>query len=480
MDRNGVLPRAATFSGVREALAAVSAAAAPPRWAPGERPELNPTLRLVQAGDGLLLVWRPPLAGQATVRAAEPRDLLVLKIVAGRLPVAVAAAAAALCEGDVEALLAGAAGEGLVLAPRPLVRRGDGFPAGELADPRYRESATFTLQWHLTQDCDLRCRHCYDRSERPGVPREQALGVLEDLRRFCRARRVAGVVSFSGGNPLLHPHFLELYAAAAGHGFGVGVLGNPSPRRRIEEMLAVRAPLFFQVSLEGLPGHNDWVRGAGHFARTEEFLRHLRDLGVPAAVMLTLTDANVDQVLPLAARLRGLVDVFQFNRLAMVGEGAALRLPSRERYERFLEEYVTAAAADPALGVKDNLAAIVLRRRGEPPSGGCTGCGCGAAFDFLALLPDGEAHACRKFPSPVGDVVREGIAAVYDSEAARRYRAGCAACAGCPIRPVCGGCMAVAHGFGLDPLRERDPMCFADGGRSRAQAFSVPAGGGGS
>mgnify|MGYP000317989553 CR=1 FL=1 len=45
--------------------------------------------------------------------------------------------------------------------------------------------------------------------------------------------------------------------------------------------------------------------------------------------------------LPLA-RLRGLVDDFHFNRLAMVGEGANLRLPSRERYERFLGEYLEA------------------------------------------------------------------------------------------------------------------------------------------
>ncbi len=54
----------------------------------------------------------------------------------------------------------------------------------------------------------------------------------------------------------------------------------------------------------------------------------------------------------------------------------------------------------------------------------------------------------------------DGLAKVYDSAAARRYRGGCSACRDCPIRPVCGGCLAVAHGFGLDPLRERDPLCF--------------------
>jgi hypothetical protein len=45
-------------------------------------------------------------------------------------------------------------------------------------------------------------------------------------------------------------------------------------------------------------------------------------------------------------------------------------------------------------------------------------------------------HACRKFPSPVGKVLRDGIAA------------------------VCGGCMASTAGSGKDPFVERDPYCW--------------------
>ncbi len=374
------------------------------------------------------------------------------------------AAAGALQPHQVNDLLAHAAQIGVVLAPRPLLARAGDLARGAITDESYFLSTSFTLQWHLTQACDLHCRHCYDRSARAAVALPDALRVLEDLEGFCRERRVSGSVSLSGGNPLLHPDFLAIYRAAAERGFGLNILGNPAPRRRIEELVAVRRPGFFQVSLEGLPEHNDWVRGAGHFERTTAFLRVLRELGVSTMVMLTLTDGNIDLVLPLAERLRGLVDDFHFNRLAMVGEGASLRLPSRERYERFLEEYLAAAEGDPALGLKDNLINILLHRRGRPPFGGCTGFGCGAAFNFLALLPDGEAHACRKFPSPVGNAVRDGLAAVYDSEAAGRYRSGCAACSGCVIRPVCGGCLAVAHGFGLDPLRARDPLCFLAGG----------------
>jgi radical SAM protein with 4Fe4S-binding SPASM domain len=53
-----------------------------------------------------------------------------------------------------------------------------------------------------------------------------------------------------------------------------------------------------------------------------------------------------------------------------------------------------------------------------------------------------------------------GLEGVYESEEARRYRAGCLACRDCAIRPLCGGCLAVAHSHGLDPFTERDPQCF--------------------
>ena len=388
-------------------------------------------------------------------------DLLALKLIAEEIPPERAADLGGVAVHVIDEALAAAADRGILLAPRSrLVRDAAAFPNGARTPERHAVVHLFTLQWHITQACDLHCKHCYDRSDRSAMTLEQGLRILRDLRAFCRDRRVGQHVCFTGGNPLLHPHFFDLYRAAAEQGAVTSVLGNPASRRQIEQLREIQHPRFFQVSLEGLREHNDDVRGAGHFDRTMEFLALLRTLGVNSAVMLTLTADNVDQVLPLAELLRGRADYFTFNRLSPVGEGAQMQLPSRERYAAFLEDYVEASLGNPIMGLKDNLINIVLERRGMEASGGCTGFGCGAAFNFLAVLPDGEAHACRKFPSPVGNVLEQGIAAVYDGEPAARYRRGAAACAGCRLRPVCGGCLASARGFGLDFFAEKDPMCF--------------------
>jgi selenobiotic family peptide radical SAM maturase len=457
----------------------VAAAAAPslPQAGPGI---LNPTLELVPCGwrnlpqllagkgsgeaisqgEELVAVWQDT-TGQVRLEAATPGDLAALKVtVAGDSP-EVAARDSGVPQARIEAALRQAIRRGLILAPPSAIRRDPArFAPGRKVPEEFNTAQVFSLQWHLTQACDLHCRHCYDRSARAIPSLAQGLDVLRQLQDFCQKRRVAGQVSFTGGNPFLHPNFFEFYRAAADLGFGTGVLGNPVAEAKLEQLVAITPPLSYQVSLEGLEEHNDEIRGPGNFRRVLSFLKTLRQFQIPAMVMLTLTRANLHQVLPLAEVLRPLADGLNFNRLALFGEGAQLKLPELEDYRAFLAEYVEAATHNPIMSLKDNLLSILLEQEGLEPFGGCTGFGCGAAFNFLALLSDGEVHACRKMPSLIGNLKEAGLEEIYDSAGAQRYRRGCAACRDCPLHPTCGGCLAVTASLGGDPFTERDPFCF--------------------
>ncbi len=335
------------------------------------------------------------------------------------------------------------------------------YPPRVLVDVHERRTRWFVLQWHLTQACDLRCRHCYDRSSRSVLRLPDALRVLDDLEHFCASRGVRPKLTLSGGNPFFYPWFFELWEAAAARDIPVALLGNPVSNTDLDRLVAIRRPESFQVSLEGLREHTDHIRGPGAYDRVMAFLPELRERGIRSAVMMTLTAANLEQVIPLGRALNGLADRFTWNRLSQVGEGATLLQPSPKRYRAFLDEYLEASRELPVLHLKDNLLNLTLALEGEDPARGCTGFGCGAAFNFVALLPDGEAHACRKLPSPLGNVLEEGLAAIYDAPRAKRFRQGSRACEGCGIRARCGGCPAVSFGAGLDPMVDRDPFCFA-------------------
>ena len=453
------------------------------RQIPLERPddsiEINPTLLLIEVGwqpllamlDGadlkpepaaqILLFWRHPVNGTAEMTTAAPAELLALKIVAEQLEPIDVAASHNQPVGVIDGAIDRAIRKGLLLSPPTKLHRG--LSAGQITEVSAAaliEAEVFTLQWHITHRCDLHCRHCYDRSDRSDVDVAQGLKILDQMRQFCRDHQVAGQVSFSGGNPFLHPGFLQLYRAAFDRNLNPAILGNPVSEAQIDAVMEITKPAFFQVSLEGLEEHNDHIRGKGSYRAVLEFLELLKQKQIYSMVMLTLTRANLDQVLPLAERLRDRVDLFTYNRLAMVGEGANLESPQPEEYHRFVIDYLEARRTNPILALKDSLINIELERQQHDLFGGCTGFGCGAAFNFVALLPDGQVHACRKFPSPIGDLNRQTLHEIYHSQDSQKYRDGCHECSSCHLRLACGGCLAVTHGWGRDPLQERDPHCF--------------------
>ncbi|MBU0944100.1 MAG: selenobiotic family peptide radical SAM maturase [Proteobacteria bacterium] len=419
-----------------------------------------------ELGQEFVLLYKIPAQGQVRVRPASEKDLLALKVLAEHLDRQKVADEAGVPVGTVDAAIEEACHKGLLLSPPSAIQRTAAhYPAeGPHGWQRHLRSEYFTLQWHVTQACDLHCKHCYDRSAISPLTLEQGKLILDQFREFVLEQRVHGQVTFTGGNPLLYAHFTELYREAAQRNFTIAILGNPTTRKVLESLQQIQPLSFYQVSLEGLAEHNDSIRGAGHFQRIMEFLEILQELSIYSMVMLTLTRENMGQVLELAEILRGKVDLFTFNRLSQTGEGAGLAAADTENYRGFLEEFLQAAKSNPTISLKDNLINILKAEQGLAPFGGCTGFGCGAAFNFCSLLPDGDLHACRKFQSPIGNVLDSSLLELYRSAAAERYRLGPEECRGCKIRPVCGGCQAVIQSSGLDISKQKDPYCFLGGG----------------
>ena len=413
----------------------------------------------LEQGEELILVWKSPFDQRVRAEIALPPDLAALKIVLEERDLYDAAKEANVPVGQIDNVIRHAVSMGLLLSPPSRIRRPESFHVNA-ADEESLSASVFTLQWHITQECDLNCLHCYDRSDRSRVTLADGLSILDQMRDFCHSHYVRGQISFSGGNPLLHPDFMTLYRAAAERGLATALLGNPTSSQKLSEIVAVQMPAYFQVSLEGLESYDDRIRGTGHFRRTLEFLDIMADLNVPNEVMLTLTKENLAQVLPLGELLRNRTGSFAFNRLALFGKGADLVLPEKDDYQAFLSDYLVAMRDNPVLALKDSLFNGVLENENQELFGGCSGYGCGAAFNFMALLPDGEVHACRKFPSLIGSVNKDTLSDIYHSKIADSYREGSSSCRGCSLRAVCRGCPAITASFGGNPLTDCDPFCF--------------------
>ncbi len=477
---NGAVPFVSELARLELAVHDLQKSDSPEITQPTDGPVCNPTLNLLVLSwkhlpdflrhgnikplqdQELVLVYKVSGTTDIRVHPASDQQLLALKVVVEDLDRSVVAKESGVFVGAVDAAVEEACEQGILLAPPSRIVRGKShYPqAGAEGWQRHLQSDYFTLQWHVTQACDLHCKHCYDRSVISPLTLEQGIAILDQFREFVLDRNVHGQVTFTGGNPLLYAHFQELYKEAAKRNMTIAILGNPTDRETIQALQDIQPLSFYQVSLEGLPAHNDSIRGEGHFQRIMKFLEILDELSIYSMVMLTLTKDNMDQVLDLAEILRGKTDLFTFNRLSQTGEGAGLAAADRENYKRFLEKYLQARKSNSTMGLKDNLMNIVLQEQGEDIFGGCTGFGCGAVFNFCSLLPNGDLHACRKFHSPIGNVLDSPLLELYQSPAAEQYRQGPEECRGCKIRPVCGGCQAVIQSSGLDFTLNKDPYCF--------------------
>jgi len=450
--------------------------------ATAERISVNPTLQLFmnswknlagflydndqdphpERGEEQVIVWLHPVSRRIKAKPANEEDLLVLKMALEGLSAQDVAEQGDTYVAAVDGAVIRGLNEGIIIGPESGIARE--YRDAELSslDEPFDAAKIFSLQWHITQACDLHCRHCYDRDQYASLPLAEGIRILDDLVDFCVSHNVHGQVTFTGGNPLLHPDFEELYTEAADRGLTTAILGNPTTLEKIDRIMSIQPLSFYQVSLEGLEEHNDYMRGQGHFQNVLNFLDVLREAGVFSMVMLTLTRENMDQVLELAEILRDRADLFTFNRLSLVGEGANLVMADPLGYPDFLRSYLKAARSNPCMGLKDNLLNIVCQQENLELFGGCTGFGCGAAFNFISVLANGDVHACRKFPSPLGNLIEQSLSDIFHSEAAGRYRSGPEECRNCRLRLVCRGCLAIAYSHGLDVFTTKDPYCFIE------------------
>ena len=76
-------------------------------------------------------------------------------------------------------------------------------------------SQYFSFQWHITDECDQRCKHCYIFSGKgctqlKRMTFEQMQDVIANCEDFCKMYHRRPYFYITGGDPILHPDFWKL------------------------------------------------------------------------------------------------------------------------------------------------------------------------------------------------------------------------------------------------------------------------------
>lgn len=162
---------------------------------------------------------------------------------------------------------------------------------GDLGAPLY-------VAWQITNECNLACLHCIEESG-PGKAFADELGV-EQIYAILDQMTALEVpyVSFSGGEPMVHPYFFGMVEHFCEGGGQLKIETNghyltPENCARMAE-LGVKA---VQVSIDGASRETfNRMRVRGEFSTVVEGTGNLRAAGVPIEVNFSPTHFNIHEV----------------------------------------------------------------------------------------------------------------------------------------------------------------------------------------
>jgi len=336
----------------------------------------------------------------------------------------------------------------------------------------------FAIQWHITDYCDQRCKHCYIFSE--GHPRlitapiDELKSTLYKIIDFCKKMQRTPYIYLTGGDPILHPCFWKLLSLFKQNNVRFCIMGNPfhltdDVCRKMRECGCVK----YQLSLDGLEKTHDMFRKKGSFKATLEKIPVIKNAGMWCAVMSTVSKTNMDEIPALIDLVDELgVDVYAVGRYCPTSTQKAydknIHIPPVE-YREFLQKcwdrYSAHKNSKTTFQLKDHLWTLFLYEKGlyKLPQSDCAMQGCNCGRNHITLLPDGDIYACRRMESKVGNINKDDLFEVFNGakmDEFRRYDKF-VKCAKCELFKVCRGCPSVTYGY-THNMYDKDPQCWKE------------------
>jgi len=334
---------------------------------------------------------------------------------------------------------------------------------------------TFGLQWHITNECDQRCKHCYiwRKFHNEGlqvVPTiKQCKSTIQKFINFCEEMSVIPYLSITGGDPLLYEDFWKLLEIVRKNKIFFTILGNPfhltkEVATRLKEMGCVS----YQMSIDGTRLTHDSLRKSGSFEATLGAIEILRRANIRSMIMMTVSTFNYKEC-PYVARLcveHG-VNNFTFARYCPTHKDTEFNIPAKE-YRGFLSDmwktYSSLIDFGTKFALKDHLWVPFLYEEGlyklhRQKNIVFDGCNCG--ISHMTLLPNGVVYACRRFDSRVGNIYKQSLKTIFLSQEMNKYRNfdNLIGCRSCELLNYCRGCHAVSAGT-TGSFFDKDPQCW--------------------
>ncbi len=331
----------------------------------------------------------------------------------------------------------------------------------------------FGFQWHITDYCNLRCRHCYqdDFSRWSELDTAGIKNIIDIIAESIADHQIH--INITGGEPLLRGDLFDILATleTCSPVKEYNIITNLLP---LDEQTAERLEMLgklkqLKISLECSDSElNDSIRGRGSFSKMLKNLEMLARRSTKARVlMFTLGSYNVHRLEAMLNFSSAIgADAVIVERFVPMGKGLGLK-------EAYLKagEWKSAVQAlinftDLGIAADDLVSyrAFYVELKGRREVRGAL---CNLGDESMALMPNADVFPCRRLPVKIGNLIKDRLPEVLlrlrllRQSLDREIKGKCRDCqlnkekSGEP----CIGCRAIAYALSGDMYAE-DPQCF--------------------
>ena len=274
----------------------------------------------------------------------------------------------------------------------------------------------FVLQWHLSENCNLRCLHCYQENHKPvQLEYEKLVIIYKQFKELLEKKKIKGHINITGGEPLCNPYLFKILdlIKEGSDLISFSVLTNGTLiNEKIAQRLKSYNPEYVQVSLEGGKRTNDYIRGKGTYKKIAEGIINLRKANIFTSISFTATSLNYKEF-PKVVRYAGKYGVNNVwsDRFIPLGDSDRSLALNYEQTREYLE--IMNKERNKLKKVKNNNTTISMYRALQFQMTNDFAYGCTAGDTLLTVMENGDLVPCRRMPIVIGNLFDRSMYDLY-------------------------------------------------------------------
>lgn len=340
----------------------------------------------------------------------------------------------------------------------------------------------FFIQWDATNDCNLKCSHCYHNREGGNhsnhiqdnnfMDFDEVKNMIDDLNDTAKRWDFAPRFQISGGEPLMRKDIMKILDYTFSQNIETRLLTNGTliTKNKAKELYEKNIKRL-QISIDGSRERHNKIRKRDYaYDQAMEGVKNSSEAGILVNVSMTAMQSNKEDlenvIINSIKAGAGIVGFQSYVPDKNLGVKDPEFVDGKETYKLFQET----RRLNDIYGNKIRILQTEVlwqtmqwdtKIKQEARKTQKFLSGCGAGWSGISVLSDGTIYPCRRLPIPLGNIKKDKLVDIMiNNEVMQNLRdfqkmkeGGC-----CEDIPYCRGCRAVAYATTGDYMK-KDPMC---------------------